>query len=159
MKSLLFAVAVASQMAIAAAPTAGASGEAKLNCPAGTIAARGKGGQSEAVFCSKVSASGKVVMHGPYVGLHQDGKTSVEGTYVEGKREGNWVSFSEAGSKVEETGFKADDFHGRRAQWTSAGKPIVEENYVNGKRQGTQKYWNGDKVTVVNYVNDVPVAQ
>ena len=133
--------------------------EPKLACPAGTNQGGGQASLQEASFCERVGANGLSVIHGPFLVLHPNGKTAVEGQYVDGKRTGLFRTFDATGAKVEEVTFTNDLYNGPRAQWVN-GRKAIEETYLAGKRQGDQRTWDAaGNLTVVRYVDDRPVAK
>lgn len=130
--------------------------EPKLACPVGTKQAGGQASIREASFCERLDAAGRSVIHGPYLSLHVNGRTAVEGQYVDGKRTGTWRTYALDGSKVEEVVFAADAYHGLRTQWVN-GQKAIEETYVTGKRQGDQRQWDAaGHLSVVRFVDDQP---
>ncbi len=133
--------------------------EPKLTCPAGTTQAGGQASVREASFCERLDAAGRSVIHGPYLSLHANGRTAVEGQYAEGKRTGSWRTYAVDGSKVEELTFSADAYNGLRTQWIN-GRKAIEETYVAGRRQGDQRQWDAaGTLSVVRFVDDQPSAK
>lgn len=133
--------------------------EPKLACPAGTKQGGGQASIREASFCERVDASGRVVIHGPFLSLHTSGKTAVEGQYADGKRTGTWRTYDVNGAKTEELTFSADAYSGLRTQWIN-GRKSIEETYVAGKRQGDQRQWDASgSLSVVRFVDDQPTAK
>ncbi|WP_299222946.1 nicotinic acid mononucleotide adenyltransferase [uncultured Psychroserpens sp.] len=62
---------------------------------------------------------------------HDNGEVSQTGSYTkDGKLHGEWLSFSEQGTK------------------------IVSAKYNNGKKVGKWFYWNGNSLTEVDYSNN-----
>jgi hypothetical protein len=133
--------------------------EPRLACPAGTKQAGGQSSTKEASFCARLDASGRSVIHGPYLSLHPNGGPAVEGQYADGLRTGTWRSYDAAGAKVEEVTFALDTYSGVRTQWI-AGKKSIEETYLAGRRQGEQRTWDASgNVTVVRFVDDQPTTK
>lgn len=172
-KSILMFSAIVSGAALAKDPSAmrphpvefpnassrAAIPEPKLACPAGTKQAGGQATTKEASFCARLDANGRSVIHGPYVSLHPNGATAVEGQYADGLRTGTWRSYDASGAKVEEVTFAQDTYSGLRTQWI-AGKKSIEENYLMGRRQGEQRTWDASgNVTVVRFIDDQPATK
>ncbi len=62
---------------------------------------------------------------------YEDGSVRQEGTYKDGKLHGEWVSYDQNGEKT------------------------AIANYQNGEKDGKWFFWNGDKLTEVDYNNSV----
>lgn len=66
--------------------------------------------------------------------------------------------FHEDGT-VEQTGtFKNRQLHGKWVAYDLAGKKIAEGNYENGKKTGKWFFWSGEKLTEVDYNQNIIAA-
>jgi hypothetical protein len=54
----------------------------------------------------KKSQSGFWVNHGRYVQKHRNGQIALEGEFEEGRKQGRWIQYDEAGNRVAERSFE-----------------------------------------------------
>jgi hypothetical protein len=157
-QAVFTALALAEAPAVVKAPVL-KSGH-QLSCAAGTKQVGGLNSNMSAISCMKFSADGVREFHGPTVSLYKSNRVEAMGQYDEGMRTGKWVTFNEAGVRVGETEFTANDYNGRRIGYNDNGTLKFDEVWVNGKRQGPQKSFDAaGNVTVTEFKDDRPVTK
>jgi len=127
-------------MVVTAVPlTVFAAAPVKLNCPAGTTQASGKGTKPDMVMCVKAG-----VPHGPMVLLYPDGSKEAEGQTENGFRTGLWTLYDKQGNKTGTANFKGGNFHGAVTELHPNGKVRKVEQFSEGLRHGTSKEFSQD---------------
>ncbi len=83
-------------------------------------------------------------------------KIQMQGTSINGKREGNWNYWYENGNKWSEGYFKKGINDSIRNVWYENGNKRYEGNYKDGKEIGNWKFYDekGNLAQVVNYDNE-----
>jgi hypothetical protein len=141
-RTLIFASLLASSWAFA--QSADMTPSVDIKCPAGTEL-RDSEGLGLVFYCVKPGE--RRLDTTPYLMLHKNGKVYAKGQFVDGKREGLWEYFDEAGRLKASTHFKNDHFDGERAFYDEAGKIQEMQHWQAGKREGEwgkqeQGKWN-----------------
>lgn len=87
------------------------------------------------------------------VGYYPEGGKRIEGSYKEGKREGQWTYWFENGNKWSEAIYKADVREGKSTVWHENGNKYFEGSYQAGERVGQWRFWdeNGNLLKEINY--------
>jgi hypothetical protein len=100
------------------------------------------------------------VWHGKATGFHKNGSKSWEGEYRNGKREGEYSSWSENGTRTGLATFRHGLLHGKYSEWNRDGRKMREETYVMGKLNGEARWWgrDGTLLTTGTYRDGVPWA-
>ena len=121
------------------------------------------------------------VINGRYEEYYNNGNLFTLGTYVNGKKEGQWKIYAENGKLWKVYEYKNDELNGKyisyytnnglesergtyvngllNGEWVenySSGQKKITGNYENGKRKGTFTEWytNGVKKSSMDYNND-----
>ncbi|MBR1626513.1 MAG: hypothetical protein IJ681_05145 [Bacteroidales bacterium] len=69
--------------------------------------------------------------------LYPNGRIKAEGDYVNKKKEGLWVYYTEKGIKIAEENYKNNLKDGEEKKWETKGKDIIEvTNYKQGVKEG-----------------------
>ena len=73
------------------------------------------------------------------------GKT--QGSFKNGKKEGNWVSYHDNGQLLEKGNYKNGKQEGIWILYNTNGEPILKKNYENGKLEGDHvSYWQTGQI-------------
>jgi MORN repeat variant len=93
------------------------------------------------------------VMNGDYETKYANGIVKLKGFYINGKREGQWVSFFENGVKQSEGFFKNGLRDGKAQVYFPSGKLYYEGYYKDGKEIGKWLFYDeqGKKVNEKDY--------
>lgn len=85
--------------------------------------------------------------------LWPNGNVRIMGRYVEGKRDGTWVSYFETGIKNSENEYRLGEKHGKSAVWYESGELYYIGYYENNEKKGIWKFYdeNGTLVTTQEY--------
>ena len=75
------------------------------------------------------------------------GKSQLEGSYKDGKRDGLWTEWHENGQKWQEGTYKDGEVDGKGTSWYENGQKKEEATYKDGMPDGLWTYWyeNGQK--------------
>ncbi len=73
---------------------------------------------------------------------HPNGTKSLEGRYLNNKRDGIWKSWHDDGSLWSEGSFVAGQREGVGTVYFPNGQKQIEGHYKHGKRVGKWKYWD-----------------
>jgi TonB family protein len=94
------------------------------------------------------------VLDGPYKSWWDDGILVSEGTYTNGKRNGDWTNWS--GKTANKGKYVNDKPEGIWVEIDSMGNKRNETSFTTGKRNGPFKEWNGkgELVREGSYLND-----
>ena len=91
--------------------------------------------------------------------FHENGKPLAEGTYINQKKDGKWLFYSDIDGKiVAEESYSMDILEGRKVSfYPETGEPAEITFYKQGKKEGVfQKFYPGGKVMVAGkYKNDL----
>jgi len=89
------------------------------------------------------------VLSGAALYYHANGKVKEEGTFLNGKRNGNWTQYNDMGQMNSIASYLQDNKHGKWIVWDESGQKRFEMYYNNGDRVGTWKMWdaNGELTT------------
>jgi antitoxin component YwqK of YwqJK toxin-antitoxin module len=87
------------------------------------------------------------------IGYYPDGVKRIEGSYLQGMREGKWTYWFSNGNKWSEAYYKADIRDGKSTVWHENGSKYFEGNYRVGERTGRWRFWDeeGKLVKDINY--------
>jgi hypothetical protein len=84
------------------------------------------------------------IWHGNATGFHENGKKSWEADYRDGKREGEFSSWSDNGTRTGLTTFQHGLIHGKYSEWHRDGRKMRKESYEKGKLNGQARWWDGE---------------
>jgi len=92
---------------------------------------------------------------GPYILDHENGKPFIRGEFVNGLKEGRWVSYDSTGQLKSEEFFIKDRWDGVRKTYYSNGQVEREMRFTQGINNGLQKefYENGQLKVQFTFVN------
>lgn len=95
------------------------------------------------------------VLNGDYHGYREDGTLAQSGPYTNGTKTGSWKTFGINGALVlTEINYNAEGkYEGAWRTWDDAGQMLSEKFYKDGTQHGTSKTWyeDGSPKTDVNY--------
>ena len=125
------------------------AGEALPTCPPGTRAVGEPPPEGQEVSCAKVAdgkvvvdADGKPVKEGPFVLFRPDGSKMMQGSYRDGKQDGEWTLWYENGVKQSLDHYRNGLQNGDHSGWYPDGKIAAMGKYRDGKREGAWKRWD-----------------
>jgi hypothetical protein len=100
------------------------------------------------------------IWHGKATGFHKNGKLRWEVDYRDGKREGEFTSWSEDGVRTGRGTFQRGRPHGKSYEWSRDGRKTSEATYEQGKLNGEARWWDtgGQLLTTGTYRDGVPWA-
>ncbi|MGP1515212.1 MAG: toxin-antitoxin system YwqK family antitoxin [Bacteroidales bacterium] len=88
--------------------------------------------------------------------IYPNGKIKAEGYYINKKKEGLWIYYTEKGIKITEENYKNNLKDGQEKKWETKGKDIIEvTNYKKGVKDG--EYFQtlyGDGYFITYYKDD-----
>ena len=87
---------------------------------------------------------GQLVFHGPYQEFYENGTKFSEGTYVEGKLDGEWTFWHKNGQLAKKTRYLSGKPEGTSQIYRADGTLSVQENYREGKPEGRWKHYLSD---------------
>lgn len=98
------------------------------------------------------------VMNGNYIAKYPSGIVKMKGFYINGKREGQWMSFFENGQKQSEGFFNNGLRDGKALVYYENGQLYYEGYYKNGKEVGKWIFYDmeGKKISEKNYGSPMP---
>lgn len=98
------------------------------------------------------------VLNGNYA-EYGNGKVSVNGTYIKGKKNGLWIKYNAAGSAVESETYSLNQLQGPFTSYWPNGKIMEEGNYTNGKMDGDWKLYTeaGELKSTTSFKDGNPV--
>lgn len=89
--------------------------------------------------------------------FHANGKLKCKGSYLGGKKQGDWFFYYDTGFLQKTGAFDNDELHGWWKKYNEKNEIVSEGNYSTGKKQG---YWisykNEKKHTEGNYESGEP---
>lgn len=108
----------------------GVQADVKLTCPPGTNQVKQTTLPSgEFFFCVKKTQDGQAVKHGPAIGFRSPGIKSYEGTFANGKKNGEFKFYYESGELKEISHIEADKYAGSTKWFWQNGKKQAEGQY------------------------------
>jgi hypothetical protein len=99
----------------------------------------------------------KEIVTGKKTNWYANGQKMKEGTYINGKLEGNYTMWHDNGQKLSEYTYLNDVMNGSYNGWYENGQKSFECTYLNGNLAGLYKSWydNGQKLSEYTYLNVV----
>lgn len=82
------------------------------------------------------------------VTYHENGQIKTEGSFSNGKRDGEWKSFYEDGTPWSLNTYKEGILDGAYMAWHENGQVRIEGQYINGVETGIWKYFTADGILV-----------
>ncbi|WP_396162346.1 trypsin-like peptidase domain-containing protein [Flavobacterium sp.] len=88
-----------------------------------------------------------------YKEYSNNGKTIIQGNYVNGLKDGKWNYFSESGNLTSEEVYEKGILNGMYARYYDNNKLYEKGNMTNGKKNGdwVSKYYDGALKSIYNY--------
>ncbi len=100
---------------------------------------------SDKVMMTEIYKSGK--LNGDQLTYFDNGQLTEKTSFVEGKRQGKRIMYSEKGAVLKEFSYDNDQLHGLTKYYdTSSGKLIIEGNYKRDRKDGIWKYYEDGKL-------------
>ena len=98
------------------------------------------------------------VPHGRYV-AERDGVTLLEGQFVEGVMEGEWIGYHADGSKKWRGTFAGGKESGEFVAWREDGTKHYSVAFTEGVHEGPTVYFHptGEKSSEVTFANNAPI--
>jgi len=86
---------------------------------------------------------------------HENGAKRIEGTYKNGKRNGEWTAWYDNGNLWSKGFYSEGVENGMKTVWHKNGQKYYEGPIVNDERTGTWKFWDekGKLVKEIDYEN------
>lgn len=86
--------------------------------------------------------------NGKFVSYYPSGLTEQEGEYVQGLKEGNWISYYEGEGKpiMEDSHYSSGELDGPYTSHHQTGKEAIKGTYRKGKQQGNWKWFTEEGV-------------
>lgn len=118
-----------------------------LACAEGTIGLGAAPPDGLEVYCARVFEDGRTVRQGPSIQWHGASRRAAIGSWMDGKRSGNWQTWHPNGSAHEQGNYIAGVREGIWIAFHASGERASEGEYVNGKEHGRWVYWSDDGLT------------
>lgn len=98
---------------------------------------------------------------GPYQKFYPNGVLQVEGTFVNGKRSGLWVSYHPAGNKQSENNYEDGVLEGKTVVYYPSGQIMYIGYFSNGENDGQWLYFDteGTLIKEVLYKNGKLISE
>ncbi len=128
-------------------------------CPHGTQAMGQPPPDGDETWCQKI-VGGEPVKEGPFVLYRPDGSKMMQGSYRDGKQDGEWTMWYDNGQRASVDHYKNGVQDGQHIGWYTNGKISAMGQYVNGKRDGKWKRWdpNGFRNWEETYKDDKRIS-
>ncbi len=96
-------------------------------------------------------------LHGPYMSFFPGQRLKSKGSYLNGKKSGEWVWKMDTGKPEMEGGFQQGDQHGEWKYYFSSGELSYIAHFDRGKRSGSWHYYfiDGSTYKKGDYKNDL----
>lgn len=91
-------------------------------------------GSTKMIMEYEISYGDSIPIH--RVDYHLDGSKRMEGYFLDGKRDGEWLSWHENGKIWSKGYFKEGERTGKSWIYYKSGKPYMKGSYSNGKKTG-----------------------
>jgi hypothetical protein len=114
---------------------------APVACPSGTTAMGSPPPAGDETWCQKM-VDGQPVKDGPYNLYRSGGGPMLQGSYHDGKQDGEWTMWYDNGQKGSIDHYKDGVQDGEHIGWYTNGKISAQGMYKDGKREGTWKRWD-----------------
>ncbi|MDC1141763.1 toxin-antitoxin system YwqK family antitoxin [Planctomycetota bacterium] len=110
-------------------------------------------GTPKAKWTVKKLADGSLVIDGRWQEFHQNGKPKTDGDYVEGQKQGLWVTYFDNGTVESQLTYKDDQLIGEFERWHSNGQKAEAGKWENGEKIGSWMSWhpNGNLAQNIEY--------
>lgn len=130
-----------------------------ISCPAGATAMGASPPAGDETWCQKM-VDGQPVKEGPFALYRSGGTLMMQGSYHDGKQDGEWTTWYDNGQKNAIDHYKDGVQDGEHIGWYTNGKISAKGMYEDGKREGTWKRWDaqGFKNWEEVYKNDKRIS-
>jgi hypothetical protein len=113
-------------------------------CPPGYDLFDDKTPQGKARGCARLDPISKRVLREGFWSVVEDTGNRLDGKYVEGKREGEWVLWSPGGKALQSWEYKNDRYDGWQTVWNDGGQKVIERHFKDGMLDGDAWYLQPD---------------
>jgi antitoxin component YwqK of YwqJK toxin-antitoxin module len=117
------------------------TGVERPSCPPATQAMGQLPPEGQETWCQKI-VDGQPVKEGPFVLYRPDGSKMMQGTYKDGKQDGEWTMWYDNGQRASVDHYKNGVQDGEHVGWYTNGKISALGLYKDGKREGKWKRWD-----------------
>ncbi|MCW3075142.1 MAG: hypothetical protein JWP69_2211 [Flaviaesturariibacter sp.] len=95
------------------------------------------------------------IPHGKETWYHTTGYPETEGNYVDGKKEGPWLRFSDSGLLKDSLNYAAGYYNGQQLKWNGEGY-LTDSAVFDGRGNGTWVHWTDEGIvySAGRYVRD-----
>ena len=111
------------------------------SCPQGTQIMGAPPPAGDEISCRK-TVNGESIKEGPYVIYREDGSRILQGSFHDGKQDGDWTMWYENGQVKSIDHYKDGVQEGEHKSWYTNGKIDAIGQYKDGKRDGVWKRWD-----------------
>jgi len=111
------------------------------SCPPGDTLMGAPPPKGEEVWCQKL-VDGKPVKDGIFVAYGPGGSRMIQGTYRDGRQEGEWTMWYENGRRASVDHYRNGVQEGTHTSWYANGVMSITGEYRDGKREGIWTTWD-----------------
>jgi hypothetical protein len=111
------------------------------SCPAGAKLMGEQPPKGFEVWCQK-SVDGRPVKDGPFIDYATNGDRMIQGTYLDGVQNGEWMLWYENGVPASIDHYVNGLQSGLHTSWYANGQKALEGEYQRGKREGVWTQWD-----------------
>lgn len=116
-----------------------------LDCPPGTIGMGAAPPTGMEVYCARVDPyTGSATRHGPAIAWHSQTRRASTGAFADGKKSGQWVYWSPAGTPQKQGAYTAGREDGLWTTFHATGDKASEGTFVSGREEGRWTFWGED---------------
>jgi len=112
-----------------------------ITCPPGATLRGAAPPKGEELWCQKI-VDGKAVKDGIFIVYAQGGGKMIEGTYRDGKQDGEWTMWFDNGRRASVDHYRGGVQDGEHISWYASGVKALEGNYRDGRRVGVWTHWD-----------------
>lgn len=115
-------------------------------------------GQVKSKWTIKELADGTDVIDGEWLEYHKNGTLKVEGQYLEGQKQGEWITYFSNGKVESRLSYAGDRADGDFRNWHENGNKAEVGKWHNGEKAGEWVSWhaNGKIAGAVSYKDGMP---
>lgn len=110
-------------------------------CPPGTIAKGAPPPKGSETWCEK-TVDGKPIKEGPFVVWRSSGMKMIQGSYLDGKQNGDWTMWYDNGVKKSVSHYENGVEQGKHTSWYKNGRIDAMGQYKDGEKNGKWKRWD-----------------
>jgi hypothetical protein len=113
-------------------------------CPPGYDLFDDKTPQGQVHGCGMLDPDTKQVLREGFWSIVENTGNRLDGRYVDGKREGEWILWSPAGRALQSWQYKEGRYDGWQIEWNEAGQKVIERHFKEGALDGDVYYTQPD---------------